>query len=142
MATALLIDDMLTMAPAGPPFFTFSTISRAAAWPHRNWPFRLTRMTRSKSSSECRGNRRVDDAGIVDEDVDVAEDVERRGHEIVHGEPVADIGADEADLAERGRQVLLGAVPSSSISAMRRAHWRRPATAAWRLRSRYPARRR
>jgi hypothetical protein len=49
----------------------------------------------------------MDDTGIVDEDVDVTEHVERRGYQIVHGEPVADIGADEAHLAERG-QFLFG----------------------------------
>ena len=49
----------------------------------------------------------MDDPGIIDEDVDVSEDVERGGHEVVDAQPVADIGDDECYFAE-GREFLLG----------------------------------
>ena len=51
MAKTALTDDMLTMAPGAPPALTCSTMWRATAWPARKEPFRLTRSTRSKSSS-------------------------------------------------------------------------------------------
>ena len=44
--------------------------------------------------------RRVDDAGVVDQDVDLAEAVDGGSDEIVHVETLADVGALEAHLAE------------------------------------------
>jgi len=44
--------------------------------------------------------RLVDDTGIVDEDIDVAELVERCGEEVVDMQPVGDVADDRPDLAE------------------------------------------
>ncbi len=52
MATTVLTEDMLTIAPGLLPVSTCFTIWRATAWPIRKAPLRLTLITLSKSASE------------------------------------------------------------------------------------------
>ena len=74
MAKTALTDDMLTMEPGLPPAFTASTMWRATAWPTRKEPFRLTREHAVEIGlGEVEEIGGVHDAGIVDQDVDVAE---------------------------------------------------------------------
>ena len=97
------------MLPGGLPASTCATMRRAAAWPTRNAPLRFTRSTRSKSASaSVEEIGAVNDAGIVDQDVEAAERAAGFRDHVLGRPRIADVGGDEAGMAEAARGGLAG----------------------------------
>src|SRR5262245_66293679 len=93
---------MLMMLPGGLPASTCATMRRAAACPTRKAPLRFTRSTVEIGFRESEEICGVDDAGIVDENVDIAEGAAGLRHYMLGRPRVADVGGDEAGIvAER-----------------------------------------
>ena len=91
----------MTIAPAGSPFSTFFYKVPRDGLTTEKGAFQIdVQNLVERLFVEVEEVALLDDAGIVHEDVDVAEFVEGRGHQIVNMQAIGDVAGGEPDLAQ------------------------------------------
>ena len=112
IATRALTELMLTIAPGGLPALTCATICLAADLPDQEHALQVDAQHAVEVGlRDVEEIRRVDDPGIVHQDVEIAVDAAGFRHDIARIARRADVGAHEARRApERSGRRLAGAL--------------------------------